>query len=475
MRAVIGSFVALAISMLSTTAAAQQSATTGQAAPNMAADSGLVRSLLAEATGAALLAAPRDRVRLLERIARMQIEFGDALAAERAARTIATATAQSTEGLAIARSLRLDATCRLLEDRRVEEAIGVVLRIEDEHERGWPLARLSAQLVQLPRRTSGLPPDSPESLARHAARALELAHAVPAPDARVDALLAIAGRTRTHAPEVAAVASRSIERTLDELQDGDHRDSRRAQFVVLLTGLRAFDRAREHFDRVRDWRDLEYIAWQISSAELPESASATAHSGLERLREHVLTVTIQEAKAISDRDARWVALSGLRESIVRAGHESLAERLVPRRLIESTDPREHGPLTPDSAMPSGVGGRVYSTVSPQPQSPETRQALAELDTAAKLRFAGDTVQARAKLLSLLDRFGDLPWEKQQAPLIQLELLGARADALQWARSRSDPALRAAALRAAAEGIRFPLLFATGVTISNGPDSCRGEF
>jgi hypothetical protein len=95
---------------------------------------------------------------------------------------------------------------------------------------------------------------------------------------------------------------------------------------------------------------------------------------------------------------------------------------------------------------------------------------------------GDTVAARARLMSLLPThqpsLAPSSFFRRSAVPPLLNVLGrlrADDDLVPWARGIRDPVVRAAALLTVGEAVLARARADKVVVISNGPDMCRGVF
>src|SRR6478736_4897446 len=120
------------------------------------------------------------RTTLLRRIAEAQVWIGDT--------DSALATARSTGPWR--REVETEASCRLLETDRFDDAYRLVKRFPDE-DRDWALAHLTSSLVRMPWARFPGAPAATDAATLHD-RALTIAREIRAPEARLDAFVSLA-------------------------------------------------------------------------------------------------------------------------------------------------------------------------------------------------------------------------------------------------------------------------------------------
>ena len=196
------------------------------------------------------------RTELLRRIARAQIWVGEI--------DSALVTSQSLGPWR--REVQTDATCRLLEDHRFDDADRLVRRYPIE-DRDWALAHLASRLGRPPW-SSRLKTPVPIDTAALRDRALAVAREIRSPEARVDAFIALGNsweyrRDTTRVPVALAgalaalpeirdrdLASSRLAAIIDDLGDAGYTDSA----LTLLPSLLPRDRISAAWGMGR-WRD----------------------------------------------------------------------------------------------------------------------------------------------------------------------------------------------------------------------------
>ena len=389
-------------------------------ARRLAADS-TVQSLLAEALGAALGAPAGQRAGLVNGVGRAQVRARDFAGAERTLSlgeraTTADVARQLGQSLTFVWLDRADLAtrlvCALRSSDRGDEALAVVRRMPAGDDREWQLAHL-ASLTARARLSSA------DSLARRRGDtprlwndALALARDVTLPEAKLDALLAVAeaAADSTTRRDVAFAAYDEARRI--RLADTDRRASRDAMLAELAIRLGRAADARALFGELSNAEDLEYVFG---------AAAAVRNASLVRA---LAPRTIAAGRAIGDRAARFAYLSQVRESLIRAAGNGVADDLLPERVV-GLSPEGPRRISRDSAL----------AASNDPRDAANR-AESRGDFAAIRREVGrlpivDPAARRAKLWS------DLAWSTYSMyrdtaaaylTLAREALLASRADA-----------------------------------------------
>jgi hypothetical protein len=273
-------------------------------------------ALFRESSAAARRIPPTDTTRtdLLRRIAEALIWVGD----------IDSALAISRSLGPWRREVQNDATCRLLEEHRFDDAYKLVRDFPDE-DRDWALATLAVKLAQPARFHRPTPPGPIDTIALRD-RALTIAHEIRTPAPRVDAFLEIGNRfgyQRDMARRRVAIAealvslpalrdrdlaSSRLRGIIDNLADLGHVDSALALLPRLLPGDR-ITAAR----RIGQWRD----------ARDP------------RIRSELLALA-SRAERVADPQLRLALADGIVEAFNTPGDSATADSIAARLRSDPT-------------------------------------------------------------------------------------------------------------------------------------------
>jgi len=234
-------------------------------------------------------ASDTTRTTLLRRIAEAQVWIGDT--------DSALATARSTGPWR--REVETEASCRLLETDRFDDAYRLVRRFPDE-DRDWALAHLASSLVRLPWARFSSIPAAADAAPLHD-RALGIAREIRTPEARLDAFVSLAywlqyweDTTRVAAALDDALAS------LHDVRDRDLASSRLRRIIDVLGTAGRTDTALALLASLLP-RDRIAAAWDMGAwRDAQDQRVRTALLGL-----------IPRVDSVTDRRVRLHMVSGI--------------------------------------------------------------------------------------------------------------------------------------------------------------------
>lgn len=298
------------------------------------APSDTLRMLLTGARDAARRAPDAQRLYLLERVAQAQTRAHDFAGAEQ---TLALVTAPASVGDTITAAQRIETNllCTLLERRRAADALQFVARVRPADDRSWLQARLARQMAaghEARLFVSAAGDDTTGQLTR----ALDVARHITLPEARVDALLAVAEAAAKH-PSFVARASREALDALDGIRDRDRQQSRTAMLIPPLFQGGELELANRRFATLSDPRDRRYVATSLVWNS-PRYTTLPRLSAQDALLDAIIRRVVDDAVHASDPEVSRSVLATLREALVHAGQRARADKLVPERLVPSPSP-----------------------------------------------------------------------------------------------------------------------------------------
>jgi hypothetical protein len=352
-------------------------------------DSATVRSLLADAFASAIDAPPGERGALVTAIGRFQTRFGDFAGAER---TVASAESALPGDVARAEgnsvllafldrpTLFRRLVCGLQSAGRSDDAIAAVRRMPAGDEREWELAHTAALMAR-----SRL--NATDSIARRNGKtpvqwrtALALAREVTLPEARLDALISIAGAVSESAKHDVARAAYGDARRI-RVSNADRKSARTAMLaaIALRIGRRA---------------DVSSLYATLTNGEdLREVVTLAANSSDVRLVRELAPRAVDAGLAIRDSAARLAFLSQLRQALIRGVGDATADDLLPANLVET--PRVAGRAVRDSMIAASTDPwDVATRASERGDFAAVRRAVEQLPVS-------DPLATRARLWSNL--------------------------------------------------------------------------
>jgi hypothetical protein len=317
---------------------------------------------LADALSAALQAPPATRAALVNAVGRAQIRVRDFAGAERAMALmedaplsdIAQAAGQSPIFVSFDRAdLATRIVCGLRGAERGDDAVAVVRRMPAGAEREWALGHLASITARSPRNAADSALRRRGETPQQWRTALALAREVGLPEARLDALIAVAEALQD-APE-----GRDIARTAyDEarrvrLADADRQSSRNARLAGLALRVGPFADVRSLFDDLTNAHDRLDVLTRASMAGDATLVRALAPR------------VVDSGRAIPDPAARQSYLSQTREAVKRANGDNVADQLVPARLLGPSMPSraELESAAKTSVLPRDAAMRALDSVN----------------------------------------------------------------------------------------------------------------
>lgn len=293
-------------------------------------DSTTVRSVLDEALRSAQEAPAAERPGLVNGVGLAQLRARDFAGAERSLSIaeqatpaeVARALGQSLVFVGLDRSdLATKLACTLRDAGRPDEALTIVRRLPLREQREWQLARAAAFAARSKLSAADSAAHRRGQIPNQWRDALALAEEVALPEAKLDALIAVAqGATDQIAPRDVAVAAFDQARRI-RLADADRQASRDALLAVMAIDYGRSDQTRDLFGRLSNSEDLQYVF----------SMAAERHDV--RLVRELAPRTIEVGSAIRDSAARFAFLSSVRALLIREAGQSVADDLLPERMV----------------------------------------------------------------------------------------------------------------------------------------------
>ena len=169
-------------------------------------------------------------------------------------------------------------SCQLIDARRWDDAISATGELLDPPNAAWSLGHIALQLAHPPYRRSadGSAADDTTALRQ---RAVSIARSIALPEARVDALLAVAGaiespRSKPN-PELALALYRDAAVSAASIVDSSRRSARGAMIAVNLARHADSEGARRLLPLVTARRDWWILAWSLASMVPRDSIGAS--------------------------------------------------------------------------------------------------------------------------------------------------------------------------------------------------------
>lgn len=190
----------------------------------------------------------------------------------------------SARAFARTRHLRLgdgqfrELSCQLIDERRWDDAISATGELLDPPNAAWSLGHIALQLAHPPYRRGGegLAADDTAALRQ---RAVSIARAIALPDARVDALLAVAEAIESPRSKpdsgLALALYRDAAVSAGSLADASRRSARGAMIAVNLARHADSEGARQLLPLITERRDWWILAWSLASVVPHDSVGAS--------------------------------------------------------------------------------------------------------------------------------------------------------------------------------------------------------
>jgi hypothetical protein len=208
-----------------------------------------------------------------------------------------------------------DVACRLLEDRRFDDAYRFVRSLPGR-DRDWALAHIAAQLSHPPFSPRRQHIDAVDTTAL-TRRGLEITREIHAPNARIDALLSIAyTQVRRNDTSGAVESLRAANAILPTVRDTDYVTSRRMMIASALGRAGRIDEALESL-RPLPYRDRVAGAWSMRG--WPRRSDP-------RVRTELLSMASWLSRVIDPAERAEYA-SGIAEALKEAGDSAAADSL----------------------------------------------------------------------------------------------------------------------------------------------------
>lgn len=293
-------------------------------AQSRGADSAHAVALLRESATIALALPPISptRIDLLRRIASAQVAVGDFDYAMRTAAVLGDWR----------RGVRIGVACRLLEDRRFDDAYRFA-RSQPTDDREWALAHLASQLAKPPWSTRLGHVDTVDT-ATLVRRAVDVAGEIRWAHARVDALLSIASSQQRRGDTLGAVSTlRRARAALGDVADSDVVTTRR---MMIASGLGMAGRIDEALMILRTLPTREQFALPWSIRGWPGRRDPRVQAELSRLAEVV--------SRAPDPNVRASMASAVAEALKESGDSALGAAV--RARYPAINPKTGKPWVP---------------------------------------------------------------------------------------------------------------------------------